>query len=340
MIDSSNWEIIEAGLKCLQGKSIVNSISLKAGEKDFLEKARLIRSYGAAVIAMAFDENGQADTFERKIEIIAREYRLLTEKAGFPPSDIIFDPNILAIATGMEEHAAYGLDFIRATEWIKNNLPGAKVSGGVSNLSFAFRGNDYLRETMHAVFLYHAIRKGMDMGIVNPASSVLYEDITPDLRLIIEDVILNRQPDAAERLIDYAQNLRNFRELKDLKDSKEEWRMLSLSERLQYALVKGNDDFLEQDLAEALQLYTQPVDIIDDILMKGMITVGALFGEGKMFLPQVVKTARTMKKAVAILQPAIEAGKKAGARKAGKILLATVKEIGRASCRERVFQPV
>ena len=323
MIDSSNWEIIEAGLKCLQGKSIVNSISLKAGEEDFLEKARIIRSYGAAVVVMAFDEKGQADTFERKIEIAERAYRLLTEKVGFPPGDIIFDPNVLAVATGMEEHANYGLDFIRATEWIKNNLPGAKISGGVSNLSFAFRGNDYLRESMHAVFLYHAIRSGMDMGIVNPASSVLYEDIAPDLRQLIEDVILNRHPDAAERLIDYAQNINEKQDKKE--EKQEEWRALPLSERLQHALIKGNGDFLEQDLAEALQVYHQPVDIIDQVLMIGMNTVGSLFGEGKMFLPQVVKTARTMKKAVAILQPAIEAGRKTDAQKAGKILMATVK---------------
>jgi 5-methyltetrahydrofolate--homocysteine methyltransferase len=323
MIDSSNWEIIEAGLKCLQGKSIVNSISLKAGEKDFLEKARAVRSYGAAVIAMAFDEKGQADTFERKIEIAARQYRLLTEKAGFPPNDIIFDPNVLAVATGMEEHAGYGLDFIHATGWIKNNLPGAKISGGVSNLSFAFRGNDYLREAMHAVFLYHAIRAGMDMGIVNPSSSVLYEDIAPDLRQLLEDVILNRRPDAAERLIDYAQHANENQDKKQ--EKQEEWRALPLSERLQYALIKGKDDFLEQDLAEALLHYKQPVDIIDRVLMEGMNTVGNLFSEGKMFLPQVVKTARTMKKAVVILQPAIEAGKESGAQKAGKILMATVK---------------
>ncbi|MCL1933901.1 MAG: methionine synthase [Candidatus Azobacteroides sp.] len=323
MIDSSNWEIIEVGLKCLQGKSIVNSISLKAGEEDFLEKARAIRSYGAAVIAMAFDEKGQADTFERKIEIATREYRLLTERAGFPPSDIIFDPNVLAVATGMEEHANYGSDFIRAVEWIKNNLPGAKVSGGVSNLSFAFRGNDYLREAMHAVFLYHCIRKGMDMGIVNPASSVLYEDIAPDLRDLIEDVILNRRPDAAEHLIEYAQHTNENRDKKE--ERQEDRRALPLVERLQQALIKGVGDFLEEDLAEALQLYNQPVDIIDQVLMEGMNTVGSLFADGKMFLPQVVKTARTMKKAVAILQPAIEAGRKTGAQKAGKILLATVK---------------
>lgn len=323
MIDSSNWEILDAGLKCLQGKSIVNSISLKAGENDFLEKARIIRSYGAAVIAMAFDEKGQADTFERKIEIAAREYKLLTEKAGFPPGDIIFDPNVLAVATGIEEHAAYGLDFIRAVEWIKTNLPGAKISGGISNLSFAFRGNDSLREAMHAVFLYHNIRKGMDMGIVNPSSSVLYEDIAPDLLLLIEDVIFNRDAGAADRLIDYAQ--RNLKNRNENEEKQEEWRTFPLSERLQYALIKGNDNFLEQDLTEALKQYVQPLDIIDTVLMEGMNTVGSLFAEGKMFLPQVVKTARTMKKAVAILQPFIEADKKESVQKAGKILMATVK---------------
>ena len=323
MIDSSNWEIIEAGLKCLQGKSIVNSISLKAGEYDFLEKAKIIRSYGAAVIAMAFDEKGQADTFERKIEIASRQYHLLTEKAGFPPGDIIFDPNVLAVATNIEEHESYGLDFIRATEWIKNNLPGAKVSGGISNLSFAFRGNDYLREAMHAVFLYHAIHAGMDMGIVNPASSLNYEEISPELRDLIEDVILNRRQNSTERLIDYAQSTIDSRDEKE--EKQEEWRASSLSERLQYALIKGNGDFLEEDLSEAIQAYSQPVDIIDKVLMEGMNKVGSLFADGKMFLPQVVKTARTMKKAVAILKPVIEAGKENGSQKAGKILLATVK---------------
>ncbi|GHT60825.1 methionine synthase [Bacteroidia bacterium] len=323
MIDSSNWEVIEAGLKCLQGKSIVNSISLKNGEADFLEKARLIRSYGAAVIAMAFDEKGQADTFERKIEIAAREYRLLTEQAGFPPTDIIFDPNVLAVATGIEEHAGYALNFIRATEWIKNNLPGAKVSGGISNLSFSFRGNDPLREAMHAVFLYHCIAKGLDMGIVNPSSSVLYEDIDAELLQLIEDVIFNRRADAAERLTDYAQQNTFSKEEKEQKQ--ETWRTLPLSERLQYALVKGIEDFLEPDLAEALQTYTKPIDIVDGPLMEGMNTVGNLFGAGKMFLPQVVKTARTMKKAVSIIQPAIEAGRGEDIQKAGKILIATVK---------------
>jgi 5-methyltetrahydrofolate--homocysteine methyltransferase len=323
MIDSSRWDVIEAGLKCLQGKSIVNSISLKNGEADFLEKARYVRSYGAAVIAMAFDEKGQADTFERKIEIAAREYRLLTEQAGFPPYDIIFDPNVLAVATGIEEHAGYALDFIRATEWIKNNLPGAKVSGGISNLSFSFRGNDRLREAMHAVFLYHCIGKGLDMGIVNPSSSVLYEDIDAELLPLIEDVIFNRRADAAERLTDYAQQNSFNREEKE--EKQETWRTLPLPERLQYALVKGVDNFLEQDLAEALQTYAKPVEIIDGPLMEGMNRVGNLFGAGKMFLPQVVKTARTMKKAVSIIQPAIEAERNEDSQKAGKILIATVK---------------
>ncbi|MCL2649857.1 MAG: methionine synthase [Candidatus Azobacteroides sp.] len=323
MIDSSDWKVIEAGLKCLQGKSIVNSISLKEGEKEFLRKARLVRSYGAAVVAMAFDEQGQADTFERKTAICAREYKLLTEKAGFQPFDIIFDPNILAIATGIESHNTYALDFIRATEWIKQNLPEAKVSGGVSNLSFSFRGNDYVREAMHAVFLYHCIKKGMDMGIVNPSSSVLYEDIPLVLREIIEDVIFNRNPEAAERLIEYAQQTVDKSIQTEQKQN--EWRSLSLDERLEYALEKGIGDFLEQDLSEALTVYPQPIDIIDKPLMTGMNKVGGLFGEGKMFLPQVVKTARTMKKAVAILQPAIEASRKDNSITAGKILMATVK---------------
>ncbi len=323
MIDSSDWKVIEAGLKCIQGKPIVNSISLKEGEEEFLHKARLIHSYGAAVVAMAFDEKGQADTFERKIEVCAREYKLLVEKAGFAPFDIIFDPNVLAIATGIESHNNYALDFIRATEWIKQNLPAAKVSGGVSNLSFSFRGNDYLREAMHAVFLYHCIKKGMDMGIVNPSSSVLYEDIPSDLRETIEDVIFNRYPEASEKLIEYAQQTSG--QLVQAEQKQDEWRSLPLDERLEYALVKGIGDFLEQDLSEALTVYPQPIDIIDKPLMAGMNKVGNLFGEGKMFLPQVVKTARTMKKAVSILQPAIEATRKEGTAKAGKILMATVK---------------
>ena len=323
MVDSSDWNVIEAGLKCLQGKSIVNSISLKEGEEEFLHKAQLVRSYGATVVAMAFDEKGQADTFDRKIEVCAREYKLLVEKAGFQPFDIIFDPNVLAIATGIESHNAYALDFIRATEWIKQNLPGAKVSGGVSNLSFSFRGNNYIREALHAVFLYHCIRKGMDMGIVNPSSSVLYEDIPSDLREMIENAIFNRNPEASEKLIEYA--LLTADKSTQTEQKQVEWRSLSLDERLQYALVKGIGDFLEQDLTEALTVYPQPIDIIDQPLMAGMNKVGNLFGEGKMFLPQVVKTARTMKKAVAILQPAIEASRKEDISKAGKILLATVK---------------
>ncbi|MCL1937331.1 MAG: methionine synthase [Candidatus Azobacteroides sp.] len=323
MIDSSDWNIIEAGLKCLQGKSVVNSISLKNGEAEFLQRAGKIRSYGAAVVAMAFDEKGQADSFERKIEVCERMYRLLIDQAGFESSDIIFDPNVLAIATGMEEHNDYAVAYIRSIEWIKQNLPGAKVSGGISNLSFSFRGNDYLREVMHTVFLYHAIRKGLDMGIVNPSATLIYEDIPIDLRNLAEDVVLNRYPDAGEKLIEFARQHQTFSEQKA--DKQEEWRAYPVSERLKYALIKGNGDFLEADLKEALRVYSQPVDIIDQPLMEGMNTVGRLFGEGKMFLPQVVKTARTMKKAVAILQPALEANRKDEAAKAGKILIATVK---------------
>ena len=324
MIDSSDWQIIEAGLKCLQGKSIVNSISLKNGEEDFLKKARKMRSYGAAVVAMAFDEKGQADTFERKIEVCERMYFLLTEKAGFRPTDIIFDPNVLAIATGMEEHNNYAVDFIRAVEWIKQHLPGAKISGGISNLSFSFRGNDYLREAMHVVFLYYAIQKGLDMGIVNPSVSLTYEEIPKDLLTLIENVIFNRMPDAAEKLVDFAQKMEN-QQLKSETGKQEEWRTYPVAERLKQSLIKGISDFLEEDIREALTIYAQPVDIIDQPLMDGMNAVGALFGEGKMFLPQVVKTARTMKKAVSILQPFIDSNKKENDSKAGKILIATVK---------------
>ncbi|MDR1683680.1 MAG: methionine synthase, partial [Candidatus Symbiothrix sp.] len=326
MVDSSDWNIIEAGLKCLQGKSIVNSISLKNGEDDFLQKARKIKSYGAAIIAMAFDEQGQADTYERKIEVCARMFRLLTEKAGIHPADIIFDPNILAIATGIETHNTYALDFIRATEWIKTNLPGAKVSGGVSNLSFSFRGNNYLREAMHTVFLYHAIQKGMDMGIVNPSVALTYEDIPKDLRKLIEEVIFEHTNDSVEKLMEYAQNHGDT-----LSSTQTEektgflWRNHPVEERLKYALIKGIGDYLEEDLEDALKIYPNPVSIIDQVLMAGMNEVGKLFGEGKMFLPQVVKTARTMKKAVAILQPHIEASRSDDAAKAGKILFATVK---------------
>ena len=332
MIDSSKWEVIEAGLKCLQGKSVVNSISLKEGEEKFLEHARIIRQYGAAAVVMAFDEKGQADTAARKIEVCERAYRLLVDKVGFNPQDIIFDPNVLAVATGIEEHNNYAVDFINATGWIRNNLPGAHVSGGVSNLSFSFRGNNYIREAMHAVFLYHAIQQGMDMGIVNPATSVLYTDIPADVLEKIEDVVLNRRPDAAERLIELAEALKAGKGTDaQLSTSNSQlsvhqaWRDGTVQERLQHALIKGIGDFLEEDLAEALPLYEKAVDVIEGPLMDGMNHVGELFGAGKMFLPQVVKTARTMKKAVAILQPIIESEKQEGASSAGKVLLATVK---------------
>ena len=327
MIDSSKWEVIEAGLKCLQGKSIVNSISLKEGEEKFVERARLIKKLGAATVVMAFDEKGQADTFERKIDVCGRAYRILTEQVGFNPNDIIFDPNVLSVATGMEEHNNYAVDFIRATGWIKQNLPGAHVSGGVSNLSFSFRGNNYIREAMHAVFLYHAIQQGMDMAILNPATSVLYSDIPADVLERIEDVVLNRRPDAAERLIETANALKEASSstVSNQAIVQQAWREASIEERLQYALVKGQAEYLETDIQEALTKYSRAVDIIEGPLMEGMNKVGELFGAGKMFLPQVVKTARTMKKAVAILQPAIEAGKEKGAKTAGKVLLTTVK---------------
>lgn len=332
MIDSSKWEVILAGLKCLQGKCVVNSISLKEGEELFLKHARTIRRYGAAVVVMAFDERGQADTYERKIEVCGRAYRLLVDKAGFNPHDIIFDPNVLAIATGMEEHDNYAVDFIRATAWIRQNLPGAHVSGGISNLSFSFRGNNYIREAMHAVFLFHAISAGMDMGIVNPASSVLYTDIPAETLECLEDVVLNRRRDAAERLIELAERLKaeaavnkEGTQLDDKRESRLQWRNESLEERLKYALTKGIEEYLDEDLAEALKTYDRAVDIIEGPLMAGMNYVGDLFGAGKMFLPQVVKAARTMKRAVAILQPAIEAGNQGHAVSAGKVLLATVK---------------
>ena len=331
MIDSSKWEVIEAGLKCLQGKSVVNSISLKEGEEVFLEHARIVKQYGAAAVVMAFDEKGQADTAARKIEVCQRAYHLLVDKVGFNPHDIIFDPNVLAVATGIEEHNNYAVDFIEATGWIKRNLPGAHISGGVSNLSFSFRGNNYIREAMHAVFLYHAIQQGMDMGIVNPATSVLYTDIPADVLEKIEDVVLNRRPDAAERLIELAEALKAGSTDAQLSTSNSQlsvhqaWRDGTVQERLQHALIKGIGDFLEEDLAEALPLYEKAVDVIEGPLMDGMNHVGELFGAGKMFLPQVVKTARTMKKAVAILQPIIESEKQEGASSAGKVLLATVK---------------
>lgn len=334
MIDSSDWEVIKAGLRCVQGKSIVNSISLKEGEEKLLEKAREIKRLGAATVVMAFDEKGQATTFERKIEICERAYRLLVDKVGFSPLDIIFDPNVLAVATGMEEHNSYALDFIRATEWIRKNLPGAHVSGGISNLSFSFRGNNYIREAMHAVFLYHTIAVGQDMGIVNPATQVLYSDISDDVLTAIDDVLLNRASDATENLIEIAARIKAEKDAEKEalehdgvlpKSSASDWRNGTVEERLKYALVKGAGDFLEEDLDEAAQCYDNPVRIIEGPLMDAMNTVGELFGSGKMFLPQVVKTARTMKKAVSILQPRIEASRSEGTRKAGKVLLATVK---------------
>lgn len=333
MIDSSDWEVIRAGLKCVQGKCIVNSISLKEGEDKFISHAREIRQMGAATVVMAFDEQGQATTYERKIEICERAYRILVDKVGFNPLDIIFDPNVLAVATGMEEHNDYALDFIRATEWIRNNLPGAHVSGGMSNLSFSFRGNNYIREAMHAVFLYHTIEKGQDMGIVNPATQVIYSDIPQDVLKAIDDVLLNTDEGATERLIEVADRVKAEKEAEKgalkaggaVPVAKDDWRNGSLDERIQHALIKGIADHLETDLNEALQEYDNPVQIIEGPMMSAMNTVGELFGSGKMFLPQVVKTARTMKKAVSILQPHIEASRSEGAKKAGKVLLATVK---------------
>ena len=339
MIDSSNWDVITEGLKCVQGKCIVNSISLKEGEEVFISHARDVMRYGAAVVVMCFDEQGQATTFERRKEIAERAYHILTEKVGMNPLDIIFDPNVLAIATGMEEHNAYARDFIRATNWIRTHLPGAHVSGGVSNLSFSFRGNNYIREAMHAVFLYHAIANGMDFGIVNPATKVLYSDIPADQLQIIEDAILFTHDDAPDRLIDLAEQLKAEADRKkaeaenanaqgdmgNTSQQVEKWRSECLERRLEYALIKGIADYLDSDLEEALAKYQRAVDIIEGPLMNGMNTVGELFGSGKMFLPQVVKTARTMKKAVSILQPHIEAQKTEGSAKAGKVLLATVK---------------
>lgn len=324
MIDSSKWEVLEAGLKCVQGKAVVNSISLKEGEEEFMNHARIIRSYGAAAIVMAFDETGQADTFERRIEICGRAYKLLTED-GFDPRDIIFDPNILAIATGIEEHRNYAVDFLETITWIRANLPHAHISGGVSNLSFALRGNDYIREVMHSVFLYYAIQRGMDMGIVNPGQSVVYDDIPTDLLNLVEDVIFNRRPEATEELIEYAEKIREEKSGEGEAAKVEEWRSFDLSGRLQHALIKGVSDYLDEDLEEALNTYPLAVNIIDGPLMDGMNRVGELFGSGKMFLPQVVKTARTMKRAVAILQPVLESQKAEGSKKNGKLLIATVK---------------
>src|SRR4051794_23130989 len=313
MVDSSKWEVIEAGLKCVQGKAIVNSISLKEGEEAFLSHARLVRKYGAAAVVMAFDEDGQADSLERRKQICSRAYRLLTEKVGFPAEDIIFDPNVFAVATGIEEHASYGLDFIEATRWIKQNLPGAKVSGGISNVSFSFRGNNRVREAIHAVFLFHAIAAGMDMGIVNAGALVVYDEIDSELRERIEDVVLNRRADAAERLLEVAETYNKAGQAAEV--SEEEWRALPLGERITHSLVKGIDAYVEADTellrAEIAERGGRPIEVIEGPLMDGMNVVGDLFGSGRMFLPQVVKSARVMKKAVAYLIPFIEKEKAA-----------------------------
>ena len=322
MIDSSKWSVIEAGLKCVQGKCVVNSISLKNGEEEFLRQALLIRRYGAAVIVMSFDERGQADTFERKIEISRRAYDLLTKRLNFPANDIIFDPNVLTVATGLEEHRNYGVDFINATRWIKDNLPGARVSGGVSNISFSFRGNNPVREAMHAAFLYHAIRAGLDMGIVNAGQLAVYEEIEPELRQRVEDVLLNRRADATERLVEFAERVQA--KVKEPAQEKA-WRSAPVEERLKHALVHGVVDFIETDTEEARRGFSKPLQVIEGPLMAGMSVVGDLFGAGKMFLPQVVKSARVMKKAVAYLMPFMEAEKTAGAKPQARIVMATVK---------------
>lgn len=325
MIDSSNWEVIEAGLKCLQGKGIVNSISLKVGEEEFIRQAKLVKRYGAAVVVMAFDEQGQADTYERRISICKRAYDILVNRVKFPPQDIIFDPNIFPVATGIEEHKNYALDFFRATKWIRENLPHAHVSGGVSNVSFSFRGNQKVREAMHAAFLYHAIQHGMDMGIVNPTMLEVYDEIDKELLERVEDVLLNRRDDATERLLEFAETVKGTARKKEAED---EWRKGTVEERLTHALVKGIIDYIDEDTEEARQKYGDPLKVIEGPLMAGMNVVGDLFGAGKMFLPQVVKSARVMKKSVAYLTPFLEEEKKkkgnAGAP-AARILLATVK---------------
>lgn len=327
MIDSSKWSVIEKGLQCIQGKGIVNSISLKEGKEKFIEQARKIRYYGAATVVMAFDEQGQADTAARKIEICQRAYSILTEEVGFPPEDIIFDPNIFAVATGIEEHNTYAMDFIQAAEWIKKNLPHAKVSGGVSNLSFSFRGNEPIRKAMHSAFLYHAIKAGMDMGIVNAGQVDIYDDIPKDLLEYIEDVLFNRRADATERLVEYAEKIKMSAQDSTQKKQEElAWRNTSIEERVKYALVKGIDAHIDADMEEARHYYSRPIEIIEGPLMDGMNIVGDLFGAGKMFLPQVVKSARVMKKAVAYLMPFMEAEKNGEESKPnGTILMATVK---------------
>lgn len=324
MIDSSKWEIIEAGLKVAQGKSVVNSISLKEGEENFIRQAKLIKKYGAAVIVMAFDEVGQADTYERRIEICKRSYDVLVDQVGFPAEDIIFDPNIFPVATGMEEHRQNAVDFFRATKWIKENLPYASVSGGVSNVSFSFRGNDRVREAMHSAFLYHAVNNGMTMGIVNPEMLEIYDQIPKDLLEHVEDVLLDRRDDATERLLAFAENFKG--DTKDVTEKQtQEWRTLPIQDRLTHALVRGIDEFIDADIEEARQLAAKPIEVIEINLMAGMNVVGDLFGSGKMFLPQVVKSARVMKKAVAYLLPYIEAEKDGSSSSAGKVLMATVK---------------
>ncbi|MCA0891954.1 methionine synthase [Microbulbifer agarilyticus] len=324
MVDSSKWEVIEAGLQCIQGKPIVNSISLKEGEEEFIEKARLCLRYGAAVVVMAFDETGQADTFERKVEICKRSYDVLVNKVGFNPTDIVFDPNIFAVATGIEEHNNYAVDFIEATRWIRKNLPGANVSGGVSNVSFSFRGNNPVREAIHSVFLYHAVKAGMNMGIVNAGMLEVYSDLPDELRDKVEDVILNRNDEATEALLDIAEKYRGDGSTAERKEDLA-WREWPVKKRLEHALVKGINNFIEEDTEEARAASTRPLDVIEGPLMDGMNVVGDLFGEGKMFLPQVVKSARVMKQAVAYLQPYIEAEKTADSKSNGRILMATVK---------------
>ena len=323
VIDSSKWSVIEAGLRCVQGKAVVNSISMKEGEAIFKAQARKARQYGAAVIVMAFDQDGQADTLERRIDICRRAYRILTEEVGFPPEDIIFDPNVFAVATGIEEHNNYGLDFIETTRWIKHNLPGARVSGGVSNISFSFRGNNKVREAMHTAFLYHAIQAGMDMGIVNAGQIEVYEEIDPALLERIEDVLFNRRPDATERLVEFAEQIQQDPTAQAVQQ--DAWRADAVEERLKHALIKGITEHIVEDTEEARRKYPSPLHVIEGPLMDGMNVVGDLFGAGKMFLPQVVKSARVMKKAVAYLVPYLEAEQTDSAGK-----------IGRASCRERV----
>ena len=324
MIDSSKWEVVEAGLKLVQGKCVVNSISLKEGEKKFIENAVKIRRFGAAVVIMAFDENGQADNYLRRIEICERAYKILTKKVHFPPQDIIFDPNIFPVATGMDEHKTNAVDFFKSAKWIRKNLPHASVSGGVSNVSFSFRGNNLVREAMHSAFLYHGIKNGMNMGIVNPEMLEVYDEIPKNLLLHIEDVLLNRRDDATQRLLKFAEDLSDENKTTKLKEKS--WRKLDLQGRITHSLVKGIEEFIHNDVEEARKIVDKPIEVIEVFLMNGMNVVGDLFGSGKMFLPQVVKSARVMKNAVSYLLPYIESGKESGKQKvAGKILMATVK---------------